>query len=30
MDMQALGGAEEGVPAQTSELTYFWLYEQVQ
>ncbi|WP_447785327.1 hypothetical protein [Stenotrophomonas bentonitica] len=30
MDMQVRGGAEEGVPAQTSELTYSWLYQQVQ
>ena len=30
MDMQVRGGAEEGVPARTSELTYSWLYEQVQ
>jgi hypothetical protein len=30
MDMQVRGSAEEGVPAQTSELTYSWLYEQVQ
>jgi hypothetical protein len=30
MDMQVRGSAKGGVPAQTSELTYSWLYEQVQ
>lgn len=30
MDMQVQGGADEGMPAQTSELTYSWLYQQVQ
>jgi hypothetical protein len=30
MDMQVRGDVDEGIPAQTSELTYSWLYQQVQ
>jgi len=30
MDMQVRGGVDEGMPIQTSELTYSWLYQQVQ
>jgi len=30
MDMQVRSGADQGIPAQASELTYSWLYEQVQ
>jgi hypothetical protein len=30
MDMQVRGGVDEGMPTQTSELTYSWLYQQVQ
>ncbi len=30
MDMQVRGGVDEGMPAQTGELTYSWLYQQVQ
>lgn len=30
MDMQLRDGADLGMPAQTSELTYSWLYQQVQ
>lgn len=30
MDMQVQGSANEGINAQTSELTYSWLYQQVQ
>lgn len=30
MDMQVRGGVNEGMPTQTSELTYSWLYQQVQ
>lgn len=30
MDMQVQDGADEGVPPQIGELTYSWLYQQVQ
>lgn len=30
MDMQVRGGVDEGIPTQASELTYSWLYQQVQ
>lgn len=30
MDMQVQGSADEGVHAQKGELTYSWLYQQVQ
>lgn len=30
MDMQVRSGADQGIPAQASELTFSWLYQQVQ